>query len=78
MQGHKCLVAPVDFDLSFQESGFFSPYTGLQDPELFESWLRSEHIELERGIGGEMANTGVAMAVSQVCVYDCETGTFQA
>ena len=61
-------MAPVDFDLSFQESGFFSPYTGSHDPGLFESWMRSELVELERGIGGDTANTGVAMTVSQVMV----------
>ena len=54
-------MAPVDFDLSFQREHFFSPYTGSYDQELFDSWMESEHLELERALAGETANTGMDM-----------------
>ena len=62
MQGNTCLLAPVDFDFSFQRSGFFSPYTGEPDDELFDSWLETETTELERALAGDHANTGLSMA----------------
>lgn len=55
------LLAPVDFDLAYLRKGFFSPYTGSYDDELFASWQGSEHTELERALGGERVNTGVSM-----------------
>ena len=60
------MLAPVDFDLSFEAVGFFSPYTGAYDQSLFDSWLNSEHVELERAVAGETANTGLTMALTQV------------
>ena len=65
-QGQSSLLVPVDFDLSFEEVGFFSPYTGACDQSLFDSWLNSEHVELERAVAGETANTGLTMALTQV------------
>ena len=60
-QGGAKLLAPVDFDLAYLRKGFFSPYTGSYDDELFASWQGSEHTELERALGGERVNTGVSM-----------------
>ena len=51
----------MDFDLSFQREHFFSPYTGSYDQDLFDSWMESEHLELERALAGETANTGMDM-----------------
>ena len=65
-QGSDKLLAPVDFDLAFSRQGFISPYTGTLDDELFDSWLASEHTELERALAGEQANTGVAMVQAMV------------
>eukprot|EP00118_Oscarella_pearsei_P010864 m.68925 g.68925 ORF g.68925 m.68925 type:complete len:180 (+) comp35570_c0_seq7:1954-2493(+) len=65
------LLAPVDFDLAFTRSSFFSLYTGTPDDELFDSWISSEHKEMERGLGGEMANSGLLMSdVSLPCQYE--------
>lgn len=58
----------MDFDLSFTPRGFFSPYTGAPDSELFVSWVESEHTEMERALGGEKANSGVAMVTTEVGV----------
>lgn len=64
VQGYASLSAPVDFDLSFKRDRFFSPYTGSYDQELFDSWVESEHLELERALAGETANTGMDMVTS--------------
>lgn len=63
--GQPSLLAPVDFDLSFEEEGFFSPFTGTYDRSLFDSWLSSEAVELERALAGETANTGLQMALTE-------------
>ena len=39
--------------------GFFSPYTGEADDELFLSWMETGELELERALAGDVANTGV-------------------
>ncbi len=61
LQGNGRFLAPVDFDLSFVREGFFSPYSGTRDDSLFDSWLASEHTEMERALGGEDVNTGVGV-----------------
>ena len=33
-----------------------------EEQELFQLWLLSEHYEMERALGGELANTGLSMA----------------
>ncbi len=60
------MLAPVDFDFSFEEGGFFSPYSGSTDKSLFDSWLGSEAVEMERAVAGETANTGLQMTMTQV------------
>lgn len=58
------LLAPLDFDMSFEERTFVSTVEdlpekyGTQDREQFDSWLNSERYELESALGGEenMAN----------------------
>ena len=59
--GSPRFLAPVDFDLSFTEDGFFSPYSDLKefDLDLFNSWISMETIEMGRALGGEAVNTGV-------------------
>ena len=69
LQGHAALLAPVDFDLSFRREHFFSPYTGSYDQELFDSWMESEHMELERALAGETANTGMDMITTDAEVW---------
>ncbi len=49
---------------NFSTSGLWpvfhwSVYSGTKDDSLFESWLGSEHTEVERALGGEEVNTGV-------------------
>ena len=58
----------MDFDLSFQREHFFSPYTGSYDQDLFDSWMESEHLELERALAGETANTGMDMITTDATV----------
>ena len=68
-------MAPVDFDLSFQRERFFSPYTGSHDRELFDSWMESEHLELERALAGETANTGMGMVTLNTVVRTSHSWT---
>ena len=56
----------MDFDLAFMAGRFVSPYTGTNDPSLFQSWLESGQSEMERALGGETANTGVQGNCTQV------------
>ncbi len=60
----------MDFDLSFEERGFFSPYSDQgADLSLFDSWLSSEGDEMERAVAGEIAaNTGLHMTPTRVRV----------
>ena len=71
MQGHSTFLAPVDFDLSFTSDRFISPYSGTNDVSLFKSWLASENTEMERGLGGEEANTGLQDREGKVCYIHC-------
>ena len=58
------LLAPLDFDMSFEERTFVSTVDelpdkyGTRDREQFDSWMNSERYELESALGGEenMAN----------------------
>jgi hypothetical protein len=55
------LLAPVDFDMCFREHEFLSPYSSAPDAELFQNWLETEPFEMQRALGGDNANTGVAL-----------------
>lgn len=50
------LLAPVDFDMSFEASEFIStvePSLGTNDVSLFENWLNSERVILEQSLAGQ-------------------------
>ena len=63
LQGYSTLLAPVDFDLAFTADRFISPYTAINDESLFDSWMESGHKEMERGLAGEQANTGLQLSL---------------
>ena len=69
IQGQKMFLAPVDFDLAFTADRFVSPYSGSNDEFLFHSWMESGHSEMERGLGGETANTGLQTNEEKVFKY---------
>ena len=45
--------------MTFDRKSFFSPYTSSPDDELFDDWKGSEIREMERCIGGDIANNGL-------------------
>eukprot|EP00831_Metopus_contortus_P008195 TRINITY_DN13154_c0_g1_i3.p1 TRINITY_DN13154_c0_g1~~TRINITY_DN13154_c0_g1_i3.p1 ORF type:complete len:371 (+),score=62.90 TRINITY_DN13154_c0_g1_i3:153-1265(+) len=57
-KGYHNLLAPLDFDLSISRSTFICIVPereafGKPEPELFDSYVNTERIELSRGLGGE-------------------------
>jgi len=70
------LLGPVDFDLAYERTSFFStiresPLFGTFDQELFDAWLDSEDSELARALAGEAASTGL-LGVSVHIEDECQ------
>ena len=62
-EGDDCcrFISPLDFDMTYTRETFFSPFTGERDDAMFDDWKKTELSEMERALGGDIANDGLAL-----------------
>lgn len=56
------ILAALDFDMAYIRDTFVNPYTKERgDNSLFDEWKQTEITEMERAIGGDIANDGLIL-----------------